>query len=225
MPTKAMAEVLPGQVSEVQGHWDTREEEGLEIPDTGSDDGTQYRDEIGALHQTWMSLASLATGAIGLIVGLEIGGDMAGGCPSTDSLACLGHGLEEALIGGLLGYAMLAPVGTYVYGQLAGFDGSVLSTFGGAVLGLGLGVGVMALGDGHSGVQTVGSILLLVGPLTGSVAGYYFSVDTRPSNRPRSASLLDFNPADGLRLSVPAIGFTRENKDSRFQISLLSGTF
>ena len=225
MPTNAIAESLPGDVSELQGHWDSQEDNALEVPDTGSGDEIRYRDDIGVLDQTWMSLASLATGAVGVLVGSQIGANMAGECESTEHLGCLGHGLEEASIGGLLGYAVLAPMGTFAYGQLMGFDGSMLSAFAGATLGLGLGVGVMALGDGHSVVQTVGSILLIGGPLIGSVAGYHFSVHTRPPNRPRSASLLDFNSTDGLRLSVPAMGMIQDANGTRFQVGVLSGTF
>ena len=223
--TTVMADVLPAEVSEVEQFWDKQDDGGPGFSDTSSDDGLRYRDEIGVLDQTWMALVSLATGAVGALVGSQIGADMAGECESTEYLGCLGHGLEEASIGGLLGYAILAPMGTYIYGHWAGFNGSALSTFGGATLGIGLGLGIMALGDENSSIESIGGIVLITSPIIGSVAGYYLSVNTRASIRPRSASLLDFNSADGLRLSVPAMGVTQDKNDTRFQVSVLSGTF
>ena len=130
------------------------------------------------------------------------------------------------MLGGTVGFAIGVLLATFLYGEAVGFDGSYLSTFGGAVVGgLAGGLLVAAFGDDKGIASGLSAATLIAGPVVGSIIGYTLSVDTRPSNQPRSASLLDFNPADGLRLSVPAMGFTSENNDSRFQVSLLSGTF
>ena len=70
------------------------------------------------------------------------------------------------------------------------------------------------------------TVAILIAPtVLGSVAGYFLSIDKRPSSAPRSASLLDYNPSDGLRLSVPALGYSNNNNDQRVRVSLFSGTF
>ena len=185
---------------------------------------TRYRDEIDAVDYTWMSLSSLGLGVAGAALGSFALIEANSGC-KRKFLGCMG----SSLLGGTVGFAIGVPLATFLYGEAVGFDGSYMSTFGGAVLG-GLTSGLLvaavaALDDDRGSACCLSAATLIAGPIVGSIIGYTLSVDTRPSNQPRSASLLDFNPADGLRLSVPAIGFTRENQDSRFQISLLSGTF
>lgn len=182
---------------------------------------TRYRDEIDAVDYTWMSLSSLGVGVAGAALGSFALIEANSGC-KRDYLGCVG----PFLVGSTVGFAIGAPLATFLYGELVGFDGSYMSTLGGAVVGgLASGLLVAAFGDDRGIAGGLSAATLMAGPVMGSIVGYTLSVDTRPSSRPRSASLLDFNPADGLRLSVPAIGFTRENKDTRLQVSLLSGTF
>ena len=71
----------------------------------------------------------------------------------------------------------------------------------------------------------LGRGLLFAGPVAGSVVGDDLYAETRPAGQPRSISLFDLHPTDGLSLGLPAIGFIKKDDETRVQISVLSGPF
>ncbi len=217
----ALAQTTFEAGSSVAKHTETPGDRSFDSPGPRATDQVRYRDELNASDYTWMSLSSLGLGAVGAALGSYVLIEANSGCQRR-FLGCIG----PALLGGTIGVAVGAPLGAFVYGEAAGFDGRYLSAFGGAVVGgLTSGLLLAAFGDDKGIAAGLSLTTAIAGPLVGSVLGYTLSVDTRPSSQPRSASLLDFNPADGLRLSVPAIGFTQGDNDTRLQVSVLSGTF
>ena len=174
----------------------------------------RYREDFGGADWAWASLAAVGTYAGITLLALGV---------AESGLTDIDHLRELGLFLAIPTLAVM-PLGPYLYGEFRGFEGSYFATMGGLVVGM-LAGGALGMGAVAAGAEDASMIPVFSGLVLGPVVGYYLSLDKRPSSAPRSASLFDYNPTDGLRLSVPAMGFTRENNDSRFQVSLLSGAF
>ncbi len=188
-------------------------EKTLSEPSSVKDEPLKYREDFTGKDVLYASLAGtgsfVGAGVLSFVF-------LQGG--TADSLG----GVALVLAGGLV---LVAPAGVAVYGDSQGFDGSYAATVGGAFLGAVAG-GVLGLTFAEAGASEGLVLTGVLAPLVlGPVVGYYLSLDRRPTGAPLSSSLLDYRPGDGLRLGVPAIGFTNDNDDRRVQVSLLSGTF
>jgi hypothetical protein len=76
-------------------------------------------------------------------------------------------GLGGAVLGGVVGLAFVTPVGVYMIGNTDGQTGSLGATIGGSVIGTLVGIGAAAASQNEAGV-----VLLLAGPLVGSMVGF-----------------------------------------------------
>ena len=126
----------------------------------------RYRDEIDAVDYTWMSLSSVGLGVAGAALGSFVLIEANSGC-KRDFLGCLG----PSVLGGTVGFAIGVPLATFLYGEAVGFDGSYMSTFGGAVLG-GLTSGLLvaavaALDDDRGSASGLSAATLIAGPIVG----------------------------------------------------------
>ena len=170
-------------------------------------------------------LSGAGFGIAGTIAGGYIGYQLAGGCEKDeDDTSFLGncflHGLGEMVIGGTVGFAVGGPLGIYLYGQGRGFNGRYWPTAGGYLVGV-LAGGLLA---GASGSEALIVLPVLFAQI-GGVWAYKSSITSGPPESPRSGALLDLSPDEGLRLSIPAVSWTRRQKEERISVQLLGGYF
>jgi hypothetical protein len=163
-------------------------------------------------------------GYIGLGVGATVGGivghELAGECTSPDPDSCFMWGFGElawgAAIGGTLGNAL----GTYLYGEIQGYDGNFASALVGSAFGMASSIGLLQLNK-EAGIFGI-VVLNAVGPFL----GYYLSLDKDPNQLPGNTALLNFSPESGLNFSIPSVSVQNTKDDVlRYQLSLISGTF
>lgn len=112
------------------------------------------------------------TGAVGVVGGAYIGYGLetSGGCGGE---WC---GIGGMIVGGFVGYTLAAPIGVYAVGSSGDQTGSFGWTYGGSLIGGG--VGILLAASGSEG----GAVLGLASPLIGAMIG--FNATRRYKERP-----------------------------------------
>jgi len=184
---------------------------------------TRFKNDFDPAHSTYAGVSGLAGGAVGIGLGLLVG--MATEPKCTDESAFFGCGNQfgHSLNLAGTGYLLAVPLGVYLYGQNAGFEGSYwISLLGhlGAVALSGVAAAQLAPNGAGSDANVGQKILVYSVPLmglAGSVWAYRWSL---PEGK-ASTSTSSMKPIFG----TPSFTYSNENGDRRFMLRFVGGHF
>lgn len=143
-------------------------------------------------------------------------------CDDGDDFICLDF-VPGLLVGGATGLTVGAGLGVSLAGDARGVRGSDGWAYGGAALGLAAAAATTLAcnaGDDPCGELAWASLAL---PAVGATIGYFAGAPSRGA--PRTGALLDYHPAEGVRVGAPALSVDVRPGQETIAATLVGGRF